>query len=277
MDNKSSLKPRISPGPYLGEGALLFLVRDAPGLIVETHQHLYHEFDMVLSGSGSFHYGRNSLQASPGDIVYIARGLRHRRESSLESPLALCNIALPEAMLHAKDKIRKPRPLMQLWRGAGIPETASNAFEILKSLMPAKAGRGRRLDKRTGSLVCSGLSKALDFQASLLGRKAPWLPELAGRIALNPCVKLKLEEEAERAGVSKFHLSRSFREAFGVGMIEYRDLARIDMAIEALISSDEKVESLGRRLGYSSKAHFINTFKRVAGGRPASIRKIQPH
>lgn len=251
---------------------MLFRVEDEPGLIVETHQHLYHEFDLVLEGSGSYRCGRQSFEAKTGDIFYIARGFRHRRESSLESPLKLCNIDIPDAALRQDSQELKPWPLLHRWRGAGIPKAAQDAFEQLSPLMPEKAGAALKLDGAAQRNACKSLAEALDFQSALLGRKAPYLAKLAGRIATRPELKFPLEQEAAEAGVTKFQLCRAFKQAFGAGMVEYRDLARADLAIAALRAGAESVERLGRRLGYSSKAHFANAFKRAAGATPGSFK-----
>lgn len=241
---------------------------------METHQHLYHEFDLVLEGEGAFSYGGRELEASLGDVFYIARGLRHRRESSREKPLKLCNIATTERALRAAFEVTKPCPLLCRWRGDGTPKTLRKAFEILFAAMPAEPGRPLKLETGFESAVCKLLAEALSFQGSLLGRRSPKLCELAARILAAPERRISLEEEAARASLSKFHFCRAFKDAFGVGMIEYRDLARIDLGIRKLREGEGgRVEELGRSLGYSSKAHFIGTFKRLAGAAPKAFKK----
>ena len=265
-------RPSTTPSPFQSMRVKLILVRDAPGLLVETHQHLYHEFDFVLGGHGVFHCGRNSYEVRTGDIVYVARGVRHRRESSIEAPLSICNIDVPERLLREPASTFKPWPLLQRWRGSGTPKEASSAFSPLIPMMQ-KGSFAEELAEPLQRTVCKHLAAALDFQSELLGRKAPSLFTLAQRILLHPELKLSLAVEAASAGVSKCHLCRSFRNEFGIGMIEYRDLARIELAICMLKSGGMSVKDIGAMLGYSSKSHFINAFKRVAGSPPGRFRK----
>ena len=87
-------------------------------------------------------------------------------------------------------------------------------------------------------------------------------------IASLPLRELGLERVAERVGMNPQHLSRQFKELFGLRFIEYATALRIEAAKAALGAEDIAVEELCRRLGWSDAAHFTKVFKARTGLTP---------
>jgi two-component system, response regulator YesN len=97
-----------------------------------------------------------------------------------------------------------------------------------------------------------------------LGRRAA----IERAIASLPLRELGLERVAERLGMSSQHLSRLFKEVFGLRFVEHSTNLRIEAAKAALAEEDIVVEELCRRLGWSDSAHFTKVFKERTGLTP---------
>ncbi|OGV37849.1 MAG: hypothetical protein A2X48_08285 [Lentisphaerae bacterium GWF2_49_21] len=252
----------------------MFRVEDSPGLIVESHHHLYHELDYVIRGEGEYAIGGRKIPVSAGDVIYIGRAIHHRRGSSVENPIVLCNLDVEDSMLFTAGSKKLLWPLWKKWDFSKVEDQKFiSAVKILLKLMP-KGEKRRSLDGRQWRNISDGLVSVLNSEWTMLAKISPGLHELAMRIRLHPGKYLSLGEEAERMKITRHWLSRRFHGVFGVTMLEYRDLARTDKAVKALLSGGVSIEKLGAILGYSSKSHFINTFKRFAGCTPGTFRNL---
>ena len=87
-------------------------------------------------------------------------------------------------------------------------------------------------------------------------------------IASLPLRELGLERLAELLEMNPQHLSRLFKELFGMRFVEYSTGLRIDAAKAALADHDITVEELCRRLGWTDSAHFTKVFKERTGLTP---------
>ena len=84
---------------------------------------------------------------------------------------------------------------------------------------------------------------------------------------------LTVEEIAGQVGVSEDHLIRIFRQAFGLPAATYYVRLRIAVACRLLSDTDEKMELVAHRVGYSGAANFSRAFKEVMGVRPSEYRR----
>jgi YesN/AraC family two-component response regulator len=86
--------------------------------------------------------------------------------------------------------------------------------------------------------------------------------------------ELGLERVAERLGMSSQHLSRLFKELFGMRFVEYSTGLRIEAAKAALADEGITVEELCHRLGWSDAAHFTKVFKARTGLTPKAYARL---
>ncbi|MGA2545538.1 MAG: response regulator [Rectinemataceae bacterium] len=94
-------------------------------------------------------------------------------------------------------------------------------------------------------------------------------------IASLPLRELGLARVAERLGMNSQHLSRLFKQLFGMRFVEYSTGLRIESAKAALADEEVTVEELCRRLGWTDSAHFTKIFKERTGLTPkAYARRI---
>ena len=124
------------------------------------------------------------------------------------------------------------------------------------------------------------LDLVLDHVDKLLGHLVPPRAHLsrallaAVELMANHCRDpLTVDEIAHRVGVSEDHLIRVFRQAFGLPAATYYVRLRIAVACRLLSDTDQKMDDVARRVGYSGAANLSRAFKEVMGIRPSEYRR----
>ena len=83
---------------------------------------------------------------------------------------------------------------------------------------------------------------------------------------------ISLDALAREAGLSRFHLLRSYKKAFGE--TPFRRLTRLRMEQAQCLLSDghEAVTEIAMRCGYDNPSHFATAFRRAVGVSPSAYR-----
>ena len=84
---------------------------------------------------------------------------------------------------------------------------------------------------------------------------------------------VSIEELAQLAGLSRFHLIRSFRDVFGQTPYQYFLRLRMEEARRLLQSTNLQVAEIGARVGFSSSTQFVKMFRAIEGVTPGSLRQ----
>lgn len=83
---------------------------------------------------------------------------------------------------------------------------------------------------------------------------------------------LTLDAVAEAVYLSRWHLSRTFRQQTGRRFVEYLTNLRLERSAALLANTDRSVTEIARQVGYREPGHFQRTFKRWAGVSPSQYR-----
>lgn len=81
----------------------------------------------------------------------------------------------------------------------------------------------------------------------------------------------KIVELAELSGMSVRNLQRKLASA-GLTYSELLDRARLEIAVELLKGTTDKIIDIAFAAGYSDPAHFSRAFRRMAGTTPRNFR-----
>jgi len=86
---------------------------------------------------------------------------------------------------------------------------------------------------------------------------------------------ITLEEVAAKAGFSKFHFSRLFKQFTNISFYKYVNQQRIAHAEELLSDPDQSITQVAIQCGFSSTSSFIRMFKQFHNCTPTDFRKIR--
>lgn len=85
--------------------------------------------------------------------------------------------------------------------------------------------------------------------------------------------KVSLDALADQFFISKFYLTRVFKEQYGVSINTYVLNLRITKAKQMLRFTDKKLEDIGYQCGLGAPHYFSRIFKQVEGITPSEFRE----
>lgn len=85
--------------------------------------------------------------------------------------------------------------------------------------------------------------------------------------------QVTLEQTAARFYISKEHLSKIFKKAYGEGFIEYLNAVRLEKAKQLIVEKGLPIKEVGYLVGYVEQAHFYKKFKKHFGITPGEMRE----
>lgn len=89
--------------------------------------------------------------------------------------------------------------------------------------------------------------------------------------------RLDINTVSRRAGYSKWHLQRIFKEHTGYPMAEYIRARKLKRSAERLTHSDEPILNVAIAFGFDSQQSFNRSFKRQFGQAPGVWRRHVGH
>jgi AraC-like DNA-binding protein len=95
----------------------------------------------------------------------------------------------------------------------------------------------------------------------------PWVEVVRSLIAATFDRRWTLDQISDVVGISKFHLSRTFKQATGLSPTDYGLQLRISRACD-LIAAGAEAASVATECGFADQAHLIRTFKGHLGTTP---------
>jgi AraC-like DNA-binding protein len=87
--------------------------------------------------------------------------------------------------------------------------------------------------------------------------------------------KVQLDELSEMFNISKFHLIRLFKKAFGMGPIQYHQLNRLENAKEKIKFTSTPISEIAEEFGFENIQSFSRAFKKWEGVPPTFYRRTK--
>jgi AraC-like DNA-binding protein len=92
----------------------------------------------------------------------------------------------------------------------------------------------------------------------------------------HPGRAVSLAELARFAGLSQFHLTRTFAAVFGLPPLRFHSVARLAAAERALRSGKVSIADAAALFGFSDRSSFARAFRRERGVYPSRIARADP-
>lgn len=255
-------------------------------LNVPLHWHPELELNFIKDGFADFICGDERFTASAGDIVVILPDMLHSVSRSGDRHCAYDTLVFGLSLLGAQDTDRSAALCIQpLAACCGIHSLITSNHPYYSEL--------RTCSEQIFSCV-KGDSAMLDMllKSELLrffwllcesGSIFPVRRDLSGNTELiRPALQYINENYAEPITIDALaeltHLSRSyfmscFRQASGMGAIEYVNQVRARAAVNLLRSTDRGIADIAYECGFRNLSNFNRQFRNIAGVTPSEYRR----
>lgn len=84
--------------------------------------------------------------------------------------------------------------------------------------------------------------------------------------------EIYLEEVADKAGMSKFHFCRTFKDHVGMTPMQFLTLNRIERAKMLMRKGGTSITTVGYKVGFNDIGEFNRQFKKVTGQTPSAFK-----
>jgi len=167
--------------------------------------------------------------------------------SSLEDRLGIRDPLLEALFRTILDELAAPNRNQRLY--------LDSLMHLLMLRLLRAYGGAPATPKARHAIAPARLQRVLDFIDSNLG------------------ADLELEELASVAGSSRFHFSRTFRDATGFPPYRYLIHRRVDAAKTLLLQDTLSIAQIAKQCGFNSQSQFAAMFRRVLGTSPRRFRR----
>lgn len=240
-----------------------------PSHEVGRHEHEEHEFFLPLQGEITVTFGKETVKAGPGRMLYVPPGLEHGFTSSAQGSGERV-IWLVQASLWKKHA-----------RGRHLPcsfpvNTLAKELVFYLLLRPEAKGAahfiGALVETLSVSLESAQVQRAGLRTEHLGGKVADERVRRAICLMEEAPASASVAEVAKKSGLSLRNFSRLFLKETGLGPKDFLILRRMALARRLLRESKLSVTEISLECGYSSLSKFIETFKRIEGVLPSDFR-----
>jgi AraC-like DNA-binding protein len=241
------------------------------------HRHERYVFGMVTGGVEGFRYRGQSHFTPAGHLAILEPDELHDGYPGIEAGWAYRMTYLDPALLEQAAQAA----FGSRWQGLpGFAETviddpalAEQCLTLFASLRePDQLARSSGLLETLTALVIRhgrGLARSARPLPNPGDRRLDQVREL---LRADPAARLTLEELARYAGLSPFHLLRSFRRQYGLPPHGYQMQVRLQAA-ESALKQGSDIADVAAACGFADQAHLTRSFKRYRGVTPGQFRR----
>ena len=149
------------------------------------------------------------------------------------------------------------------------PDSPSDFQSILEQILILEKNRAGNRELLENELLHRLVTQILTWQTEIPVKKednlASKLLEIRGFLDEHFTEKIFLDELANQFYISKYHMSREFKKAFGITVGSYVNSQRITKAKELLRFSDQQIEAIARACGIDDNSYFNKVFQKAEG------------
>lgn len=250
---------------------------------VEPHFHCYHQLILIREGTVSVQIDGVDYSATADNLVVICDLEQHRLDVR---QFPYCRYVFTIANHLALSAIREPQLLSFLTQRPKnfshvVPLRRAFADELAKCFekIIGECNEKRPMWSTVSSIMLTdALIQLFREDPSLFPQNEDvgvvrTVLEIQSYISKNFAQRIVLEELASRHFVSKYYLSRKFKEITGFGFKNYLILYRISEAQKLLRHTNLSVTEICYATGYENVNHFIRVFREVVKTSPLQYRK----
>lgn len=272
MAKSQSERILATPSPYAKEH---FLYVQEVGSLQSIESHISSRknlnsylFLAVLGGSGTLTYGDRTQEIKSGDCAFIDCRRPYAHESSDSDPWRLIWVHFNGAdAAHFYESYLEQGHEFFFHPVSILPfvETITELYEISRerSFM-SELNAHRRLTELITEIYAQQERKTDTVSGKLR--------QIREYIDLHYAEKITLDSLSELFYISKYHMSREYRQAYGTTIVSDITGKRISHAKSGLRFTAAPIEQIAEESGFQDSAYFIHVFKKAEGMTPLQYR-----
>ena len=242
----------------------------APRPDVRLPWHAHEHACLVVPLEGSFTEGFPSREISCdiGSALFKPPGERHTNRYGRTGARCLVVEFMPVTLQHFCERVSGLDQVANMRSGAVMHLATRIHYELIRADAP---------------LVIEGLVFELlgttfrhSGQDTISHAPPLWLERTRQRLHDEFCLKLSIADLAADAHVQPDHLSRCFRQRYGVLIGEYVRRLRIEWAARQVATTDTPLAQIALATGFSDQSEFTRRFRQYTGTTPAKYRSQRP-
>lgn len=256
---------------------------------VRWHFHPECEIHYVVATAGRYFIGDFIGEFAPGNLVMTGPNLPHNWVSHVapETPVPLRSrvVQFPEIFLSdiadVFGELSCFQPVLEISRRGALfsAETASRAAPLLEELVKARGIR--RVELFVGLLAALAADRQVqpltsaEYHPDPSGFMSTGVNQALSFINANLTEPFSENDLAESAGLSAGTFSRSFRRHTGMGVVQYVNRLRINLACQLLMNArDMSVTEICYAAGFNNLSNFNRQFLKQKGIPPSRFRLL---
>jgi AraC-like DNA-binding protein len=247
------------------------------------HHHAAYEMYYLLSGERTFFIAGTNYHIKHGDLVLIDR---HDLHKPVDYELVKRDgflLSFQEDFLEPMLDVEKRIKFLSIFKKKVIRFTKveqSKLEQLFNKIDRESSTKDAQSEIYVRLLLCELLillgrkcDQADDSDIRRTEPKDRKIEEITAYIYSQYMRRLSLDQIANMFYISKYHLSRMFKEVTGFTIVEYIRSIRIQEAQKLLENSDLNMTHIAERTGFDSPTHFGRVFKECTGISPLQYRK----
>lgn len=279
------LQPQYDSRQYmLKEDFEVFYYKTKTPEPIGLHQHDFYEVIFFRQGHVTYHVNGIAYDLVPCDIVLLPPGVLHQPVFNGKYPYKRMQLWLSEAFMDSIDPDGTLRQVFFFHDLEGKPvyllrRNTARLFTMMETLISEGASEKplfRQMARAQIIRVLIMLNRALNENSSGSQQETQPQYEIVIRAAtyINEHIEtdLSLDSLADRLFVSKYHLSRLFKQYMHITCHQYITEHRL-IAARRLMNEGYPLREVCKRCGYSNYSTFYRAFERYYGMSPRDFGK----
>jgi len=244
----------------------------------KKHQHLNHEWIVIIKGKVRCWIDDQEFTVSPGEFYFVQPGQFHCEES-IETPLDFYTITFDLIEATDKNVFFAPPPF--------VPER-----QIIRGFARKLSPLFRKVfeEVQEQQHYCEEIVEAIILQMIWIVKRKLWKEHVYNEntniserdsaivkktqdyILQNLNRSVSLGELADICYVSRYHLGHVFTKVAGISPLQYALAQRMEKAKSLLLQKNKCVYEVATELGFEDPYYFSRQFKKVVGVSPKTFQ-----
>lgn len=230
-------------------------------------------FVIVVSGEGTFTFKEMVYHAKPGDCFFIDCMKPYSHRSIEANPWELMWVHFNGATMEKYYSYFYKQRNTILFQ----PISCSAYLDILQKLIALAPHKNTdselMVSHLLNELITNILTDKNDDMGSIKNNGLEKMDQIKSYLDENYQKKISLDLIAEKFFISKYHMAREFKKAYGITVLNYMIAKRITHAKGLLRFTDMHIEEIAQECGIEDNSYFNKLFRKIEGMTASEYRK----